>query len=261
MGSFASYGTEVVALDTFRSVHSKSTSYRSMGDLESSTTEEWEPAALRGTFAWSVGATSFCPARRRKPTPTILALEVDETFLQKAWESAPIDSCSTQFDAQVGVALNGPRAKIKLRTLVAKVTRIGASDVLFVEIEPDAGAQLPTDAVLRICTSEMPMGPGYCSPMPVPQCATFRLDGTLVSGKLTAARSPSRTRFMIPLPEPHDALTVSYMEPKSGRSLSSSRFLQRDTTVMSTLKEFTARFATCNIEGGALRFVRPSEGL
>jgi hypothetical protein len=74
-------------------------------------------------------------------------------------------------------------------------------------------------------------------------------------------RSPTLPRFKITLPEEHYGLSVAYLDRKTGRSLSTSRLIPRDSLGLSEVFDLDPKLATCKLEGDALRLVRNLEEL
>ena len=259
MSAFKSYGTETASLRTFHSLRSESTFYRSLEPYQSQTTT-WDWQTLQGSFAWDVARDS-CPAVRRGPVPVIPELEADASFSKQAWQTVPMQSCATRIDAKNGVSLGGKKAKLGMRAVVI-------DGFLFVDLEPEPDGALAKAAELRVCAAvAVPvMGP-YCMAKEVPECARIGLDGAVlegslgVEGGLHVERAPARERFKIPLPLDHGALTLAYVEPKGGRSLSTTPLRPLDTTILSEVFDIEPKLARCEVRAGELMLVRNPEAL
>lgn len=259
MGAYRSSGTETASLRSLHSLRSEQTFYRALHFEESQTTT-WDWQALRGTLSWHV-QSGDCPQLRRGPVPLIPSIVTDPAFRAEGWKTLGLHGCSTSIDQSNGVALSGAKAKVGLRALVT-------SDTLFVEVEPAAGSAPVKSAELRVCVaSGVPIMGQYCTNKLIPDCARIALDGSVRQGDLGLAdgfrveRAGDRLRYRIPLPIEHLALTVAYVEPHSGRSLSTSPLTPLDATSLSEAFEIDPRLGQCEVQGDELVLARRPEAL
>ena len=63
------------------------------------------------------------------------------------------------------------------------------------------------------------------------------------------------------LPLDHGALTLAYVEPKGGRSLSTTPLRPLDTTILSEVFDIEPKLARCEVRAGELMLVRNPEAL
>jgi hypothetical protein len=191
--------------------------------------------------------------------PLIPGIETDAAFLTGGWQSLSMQGCATTIDASNGVALHRTKAKISFRALVS-------ADTLFVELVPDAGEKLAKAAELRVCVAHgIPIAASYCRDKLTPDCARIALDGSVREGDLGLAGGFSvqraASRYRIPLPREHSALTVAFVEPHSGRSLSTSPLRPLDASSLSEAFEIAPELGRCEIRDNALVLVRRPEAL
>lgn len=259
-GAYRSSGTEVVSLETLHSLRSESESYRSLHFSESSS-KTWDWQSLRGTFTWSASGSS-CPALERKPTALVPQLELDDSFVKEGWKTISLSSCSTLIEEKTGVALGRKKAWAELR-LVASHT-----GMLFVDVKVGDGKAPPPTAELKVCVaSGVPVVASYCEVKEAPTCVSIGLDGSIRAGQLgpegnaVIERAPERLRFKIALPPDHGALTVAYVDPKSGESLSTSPLKPLDSTILGDLFHLDAEVARCQVQGPGLVLVRNPDAL
>ncbi len=253
-GGGRSMGTERISLETFRSLYSETNSYRSM-PADQDVTRTWDWQTFSGSLAWSAGSDS-CRSLRRGPLPSIPRLAIDAGFVDGGWRQLPMASCATRIGEKQAVSLGGKKANVSLSAVIAR------GDTLFVEVESTLGEPLTPDARLRICTAEfVPAFYWHCEAKETPACSDLSLDGSTISGELRAERSAERPRLKVPLPAERSALTIAYIEPKSGRSLSSSPLKPFDSRSMSSVFDLEPEAVSCEVRAGVLNLVRQPDAL
>lgn len=257
--AYRSNGREIASLRTLHSLSSEQSFYRTLHFEESQTTT-WDWQTLRGSLSWEV-ASDACPKLSRGPVPLIPGIETDKAFLDGGWQTLGMQGCATTIDASNGVALNRTKANVSLRALVS-------ANTLFVELEPSAGEKPSKAAELQVCVAHgVPIVASYCKDNLTPECASIKLDGSVRSGDLgldgglRVKRAEGRLRYRIPLPSEHSALTVAYLDPLSGRSLSTSPLRPKDATSLSEAFDIAPELGRCEIRGSELMLVRRPEAL